>query len=639
MRPPRLLAVSAVLVSTLAIAFAGDPVPDVDVILEQVPGGVVLEVSNGAPFDRLSLGGSRGFLGGLEPQRLPPGWAMTREGKQAVLSGPAVSDPTRIRLRTGRTVDKQVDWEVSIAGRTLASRRNVVPRTRPPRVVKNSLQGIVVMPEKVSPGEAVALRPLPGAELPPGHFVLSGVVMEPLGEDDLANARAIVNTTRSQLKSGASPAIASPPAAGFELSGPDGSSCADLLPVAAALIGAGSTGDCAPCKSFFESPSGTANRTATVRVTAPADGVAPSAGDLSSWDVADLGSPPAALAGAPSGSRARHDLAMNSIRSLKAFYAVAPTKGSEDGKKSSASDPQAGQAWDLAAPDGTLLRMQIQHRPPPRPTVQVALEGADTPSGCRVTAREPDLFDLALARQAQKPRHDRPEGKSARDTEAALVVGRVPGDLLPGTQLSLQYVDSFGDVVVDVPAVDATQVVPPPVDSEPPCVTAATAFAQPLDTVCVCGNFPSAAAQAALWVDERDAGTPVSLSTRTLQFQLPPHAQVPGRHVWSGDPEAGYVPSCRAWTQVVQVAGAIDSERLWAGESTPMRLTVSGTDAPVPIRIRNLTPGIVRIEGGEEQTVESSGGAPNLVTRPVQGLVRGTFDIEWSLAAERCPCR
>jgi hypothetical protein len=123
-----------------------------------------------------------------------------------------------------------------------------------------------------------------------------------------------------------------------------------------------------------------------------------------------------------------------------------------------------------------------------------------------------------------------------------------------------------------------------------------------------------------------------------MQVHLPPHAATPGRHVWSGDPAAGYTPACRAWTQVVQIAGAIDSQRLFSSQSTPMRLTVAGTTDRVPLEIRNLTPGIVRIEGGETQLVETSGGTPNTVTRSVQGLVRGDFKIEWSLATSRCPC-
>lgn len=89
---------------------------------------------------------------------------------------------------------------------------------------------------------------------------------------------------------------------------------------------------------------------------------------------------------------------------------------------------------------------------------------------------------------------------------------------------------------------------------------------------------------------------------------------------------------------MVQIAGELDSQRLFSGQSTPMRLSVAGTTEKVPIRIRNLSPAIVSIDGGPEQTVESTGGTPNTVTRSVQGLVRGDFNIEWSLATDRCPC-
>lgn len=672
MRPPRRFSLLLVLAS---VAFAGDPIPDVDVILEQIPPGVVIEVPNGAPFDRLTLGGPRDFIAGLQPDRLPSGWAMSREGKRVVLSGPAVSVPTRMRLRAGRTLDKSVDWDVSIAGRALASRSHIVPRAVARQAVRNSLQGVVVMPGKVSPGEAVALRPLPGANLPPGRFVLSGVVMGPLSDEDFSAGTATANTTSGKLEK----SMVTAPRAGFVLESPEGTSCREVLPLAAVLVGAGSTGECAGCKSFFESRSNTAKRTpgesapiggapppeATyksfyesrsntakrapkTRVTEPWSLEAGPLGGSSSWDAAEVSPRMTAPAGGPPAQlRSGHDSAKNPIRNLKALYAVGPSAGAAEGSASFTIDQKGGKRWELSPPGGSTVRMQVQERPPSRPTAWVVFELTETAAGCLVTARDPDLFDLALAMQAQKPRDERPQGKPNRDAAspfapeppgAVLEVGRVPDDLLPGTALSLQYVDIFGDVVVDVPAVDGTEVVPPSPEPEPPCVTAATAFAQAEDTVCVCGSFPSAAAQAAVRVDERAAGLPLSLSARALQFQLPRHALTPGRHVWSGDPEFGFLPTCRAWTEVIQIGGEIDSQRLLSGQSTPMRLTVNGTADRVPIQIRNLTPSIVRVDGGEAQTVESTGGAPNTVTRSVQGLVRGDFQLEWSLATVRCPC-
>lgn len=611
MRPARLLVAAAILSSLAGLALAGDPVPDVDVTVEQNPGAsVFIEVPNGAPFDRFTLKGPKDFIAGLQPDRLPSGWAMSREGKEVVLSGPAVSGPTRLTLRAARTLDKSVDWDVSIAGRTLASRKNVVPRSVPQRVVRNTLQGVVVMPEKVSPGEAIALRPLPGSNLPPGRFVLSGVVTEPLTEEELATARKTGDKQQKPVLD-----FVKGRHAGFALAAPAGTSCRDLLPLGAALVVAGSTDGCATCKSFYESRSNTANRAPTA-VVVPASGATTTA-PTSSWTVNEL--------------RARHDVAMNSIRNIKALAAVEPAGFTIDEK--------GVKVWDLTSAGASLARMMVGQRPPegkPEKPRFVALEITATDSGCLFTPREPDLYDLAVAKKAGPL-----PGNGKDNVETRTHVGQVPEDLLPGTSLALQYLDVFGDAVLDVPVVSDTQIVPPPAPSEnpaPPCVTAATAYAQAEDTVCVCGNFPTLAAQTGLWVDERDAGTPVSLSTRTLQYQLPRHALTPGRHVWSGNPEAGFASSCRAHTQVIHIGGEIDSHRLLSGESTPMRLTVSGTTDKVPVLIKNLTPGIIRIEGGEVQTVESSGGSPNLVTRSVQGLVRGAFNVEWSLAVDRCPC-
>ncbi len=333
MSPLRSVAVASFLLAVLIVASpargkTGDPLPDVDVSIGKKPSGVVLiEVPNGAPFDSLTLKGSKDFIGSLEVERLPPGWSMTRDGKSVTFSGPAVSGPTRLKLHTERTVDRTVDWDVSLAGHSLARQKNIVPRTFDPAPVKNSLQGVVVMPEQVSPGEAIALQPLPGANLPPGHFVLSGVVTEPLTEEEVATAKNGLDTAR-------------PPRGGFVLAGPTGTSCRELLPVAAALVAGGSTDGCAYCKSFYESRSNTANRSpgtaalvggvppeATFKSfyesrsntanRAPRTTVAvapgPTNAGISTWTVAEL--------------RSSHDAAMNSIRNIKALAEVERVAG------------------------------------------------------------------------------------------------------------------------------------------------------------------------------------------------------------------------------------------------------------------------------------------------------------------------
>ena len=63
--------------------------------------------------------------------------------------------------------------------------------------------------------------------------------------------------------------------------------------------------------------------------------------------------------------------------------------------------------------------------------------------------------------------------------------------------------------------------------------------------------------------------------------------------------------------RLVTVTGTIDSEKLLRGESTQMRLLVQGTDQPLELTITNRSPAQIRIAGGEDQSVMSSGGAGN----------------------------
>jgi hypothetical protein len=652
-----------------APARAGEPIPDVDVILEQIPGGVVVEVPNGAPFDRLELGGSKAFLAGLQPERLPSGWSMTREGKNVVLSGPARSTPTRLRLQASAERPKSVDWDVSLAGKSLASKKGVVPRGVPPFAVKGSLQGLVVMPEEVSPGEPIAMRPLPGAELPAGgRFVLSGVVTEELPEDP-GSLFAVINTTRSNIKSAATLVA---PAGGIDLEGPSGAGCADLAPLAAVLVAGGTTDESCPnCKSFFESRSNTAKRGAPAKVrpftatTTDMDATlrksffesrsntARGATKPLTWEVTDLA--PGSLSDARS---SRHDAAMNAVRNLKFAFEVTGIATGDEEAAGFAIDEKGVKLWQVAPPGAAAFAIALRKALPMRQDDDgkpgddsaarwVALTANAIESGCRFTRRSPDLYDLA--RMQQKPRDDRPAGKPAKPAAATpaeqppgpLQVARIPDDLPPGAALSLQYIDRFGDVWLDVPAVPGTRVVAPsPVEAPAPrpCLRTATRHAQSEDTVCVCGDFPAPESQLGIWIDGRSAGDPVAISSRSITFRLPPHALGPGAHRWSGDPQAGFGASCVAETQVIFIRGEIDSQRLLRGESTPMRLTVSGTQDSVPIRIRNLTPAIITIDGGEEQTIESTGGAENTVTRSVRGTTRGNFNVAWTLAGDRCPC-
>jgi hypothetical protein len=594
----RLRRLAVLLLSFTVPAWAGEPVEDVDVTVEQVPGaGVFVEVTSGVPFDRLVLSGSRAFVNGLEPERLPAGWVLTREGRRVVLSGPALTAPVRFRLRAAER-PRSVDWDVSFSGKDLGSRRDVVPRSVPPFVVKNSLQGVVYLPPDVAPGETIALRGVPGAELPPGgRFVISGVVSEPIPAADLPTSPA------------SGPRWAGPPAQGLEITGGD---CDTLSPLAASLFASGNDPG-AVLKSYYESRSNTAKASASA---------APRSEHTPLSQVMKL----------------RHDTSKQIIQNIRRAYLVAPSTGRTGGR-----------GWSVALPGQGPESVAVEEAPMTGPATRVAFETTATADGCRFTPREPDLVDLARAQKAAPPR-DRPaEGKPSppgiADGDEPVHAVSIPDDLRPGDRLTVRYLDRFGDPWLDVPAAD-TEIVPARPADEPapaPCVRAATAYVQAEDAVCVCGDFPTTQSQLGVWVDERSAGVPLSLSRKTLHFTLPAHALALGKHVWSGDPAAGFAAPgtagfCRAFSQVIAIRGEVDAALLMRGGSTPMRLTVTGTTDRLAIRIKNLTPAILRIDGGDEQVLETSGGNPNQVTRTVHGTGAGTFNVEWKLEAEACPC-
>jgi hypothetical protein len=63
---------------------------------------------------------------------------------------------------------------------------------------------------------------------------------------------------------------------------------------------------------------------------------------------------------------------------------------------------------------------------------------------------------------------------------------------------------------------------------------------------------------------------------------------------------------------------------------------VVGTDKPLPLVVLNRTPHVITVEGSEAQTVTTAGGADNVLTRSVQGIFRGSFQITYSLSAPGC---
>jgi hypothetical protein len=71
------------------------------------------------------------------------------------------------------------------------------------------------------------------------------------------------------------------------------------------------------------------------------------------------------------------------------------------------------------------------------------------------------------------------------------------------------------------------------------------------------------------------------------------------------------------------------------GQTATMTWTITGTTRPVRLRLTNTHPETATLEGGNIQTVTSSGGAKNLVSRKVTGLTQGQFNVEVEVAGIR----
>ena len=67
--------------------------------------------------------------------------------------------------------------------------------------------------------------------------------------------------------------------------------------------------------------------------------------------------------------------------------------------------------------------------------------------------------------------------------------------------------------------------------------------------------------------------------------------------------------------------------RLRRGQTAVRRVVLEGTSDPVRLRITNLTPGIVTMEGGDVVTVTTSGGTDNRAEIRITGRARGDFEL------------
>ncbi len=679
----------AVMVAALGMVFVpndwaapGDGIGGVNVGIRKKPGGgLIAQSPTGVAFDRVTLAGDRDFLDRLSPEKLPAGWTMSRpDRKTVVVSGPAVDQPVRIILALEGELPKQISYEVAHAGQVIGRGQNVVPSTIEIPEVRNSLQGLVYLPDDTRPGDTLTFKTATD-ELPRGTWSLAGQVVEEFEESEWASAMAGVNKTRSNIKG------ITAPLPGVTLVPTDGSSCNDLAPLAAMMAAQSRL-----VKDSGKSGTLGMQRYDVARVPGPT-----SEATVDAFAVEPLPE----FARRPEFTR-RHETQKAVLQNIRAFYAVAPAEqgsgisikeegievfavspsGEASAKRSFyesrsntarragsaepvGSEPDSGEATHKsyfesrsntanravgsAEPVGSEpgsgeathksfyeSRSNTARSDPMR---FVAIRGEATPDGCLFTDREPS--DLELARAIINTNDEPRPSSSTAGLSGTVYAVDIPEELSNAVGLALQFHDVYGDLVVDVPRAPV-EILPPRPPAEPPpqpCIETATAFVQAKSAFCVCGTFPGPSAAWNLLLNERalPPGATLSTSATAVWLRFPEGSSL-GRYVLSGPLDAGFTPSCRAITHLIEIRGEIDSTRLLRGETVPMRLTILGTSERVPIRLRNVTPAIIEIEGGVEQTVESSGGGANTITRSVRALQRGDFNVEWTLATPPCPC-
>lgn len=607
--------------------YDGVPVSDVDVILQKVPGGQA--------FDGVRLSGDRA-LRDLTISELPTGWGLQRKGRRLELSGPAVLPPVRFRLDASSKRPTKLDVELLADGEVGVAERGIVPREVPVRSVAGTLSGTVQLPPRVSPGETIALRALPDANLPPnGAWVISGTVSEPFDDEELRTARrTVLNPTRSHiLLEAADTSLA--------LIGDGG--CHELAPTAAAMLAR---------DNFNTSKSNTIELAIKEREE--------------TWTVANRVSqldtqPTFVAAPLPPTTTAYHLLSKGKIGAgLRSSYAFALASGDDPGLRTGfaineESIPvETGAATSIneeevrrvavrgprttgsADPEISIQTVHAQRLTEIEEVVIVVASLAAEPvaGGCRFQPREPT--ETELLRMAQRPPRGKSTGKKfgsvAKGVAGATGIAHLltlPKDLSPGEPLSIRYLDEWGDPWVEVAEVPDVEVVPAE-DPPPRRIESAGRYVIAGRSVCVCGGF-----------DALDIATPFRLGEQVVQ-----PTSVSRTTAWLSVPSDALGPTLiqadgfrgEAATDVIQIGAELDQEHLFSGQQTPLRLTVHGTTQSVPIRLVNRTPQVITLEGGNEQSTESPGGTENVVTRQVSAQQRGSFQLNWEMSPAPCPC-
>lgn len=217
------------------------------------------------------------------------------------------------------------------------------------------------------------------------------------------------------------------------------------------------------------------------------------------------------------------------------------------------------------------------------------------------------------------------EGGAAEPAGEGRLRVRIPPDARPTSPLIVTYTDPWGERTVAAPALGQVRVLPPP-EGAPGRAQAEICGSELVQgEVCACGWLPGEA-RSGFRIDGAPK-PPVAASQQSVCFSLPP-----GGHQFSGPG----LPDARLDLQsvTIQVASPPPAR---PGQPFSVTWTVLGTSSPMRVQLRNTTPQVVRLEGGDLQLVATSGGEPNTFVRTLHPLAVGGYHIQATLPGEITP--
>ncbi len=208
------------------------------------------------------------------------------------------------------------------------------------------------------------------------------------------------------------------------------------------------------------------------------------------------------------------------------------------------------------------------------------------------------------------------------DSARPMLSVRIPPDAAPGVPLDLSFVEPWGETIVRASVQEQARIVPSelPVPSSPHVAPCGLRTA-PRTAVCTCGWFPTAASRHEILVDGAPSGAVVAASQRSVCLHLEP-----GQHRIAGAASAGFAPENQQKVTALRLSRSMVGSLL-PGQSATITWTVTGTNGPLGVQLRNTSPAVGMLVGGEKQIAVTSGGSPNTVSRTVTGVADGHFNI------------